>query len=304
MSRRERSLRTGRCTGRAVFFTERAEGRRVGAAMVRLAAMHEAVALLLDLALMANIAVCLRSDGVVEFPDEAGGVLFYGRAVMFGLYDVQCMCWTIEFACTTEFDNQCFLRAVLKRPQHRLYRIFKEVFSCLLDPSAAKPIIAGIEPNRFFGTGLRRVTKKNKRRECITFSQGVRVAGDWTDVFEQRNWYMVRENVDFRTFNLQSWNMRLDKIPQLFEVGNAVVPAQGARAEIFKWDADFALPRFFSDDHKKTLKEGREALILLQRSTETTRSNGQLHNEFKDHRAFSYMFRPAPAPDRSRSRSR
>ena len=87
--------------------------------MVRLAAAHEALALLIDIAFMANIAVCMRSDGVVYFPDESGGILFYARAVMFALYEIECACWTVEFACH-EFPDDCFLRAVMQRPQHRL----------------------------------------------------------------------------------------------------------------------------------------------------------------------------------------
>ena len=304
MGRSERSIahRTLHWPRRVDHDAGRGQAGRGG--MVRLAAAHEAVALLLDLALMSNIAVCLRSDGVVEFPDESGGVLFFARAVMFALYDIECACWTVEFASNREFANTCFLRAVLKRPQHLLYGIFKEVFRCLLDPCAAMPIIAGIEPVRFIGTGLRRVTKKSKSRECITFAQGVRVAGEWTVCLAARGWYTVRENVDFRSCGLCSWNLRLDKIPKLFEVGGATIPVQRTGTEIFKYDAELPLPRFFSGDHKRTLKEAREALTLLQNSTEATRSNGVLHSEFRTHRTFRYMFQREEAPARSRSRSR
>lgn len=272
--------------------------------MVRLAAAHEAIALLIDLALMANIALYLRSDGIVEFPDEQGGVCFYARACIFAAYDIQCACWTIEFACTHEFPTNCYLRAVLKRPMHPLYSVFREVFACLVSPTAALPVIAGLEPRRFIGTGLRRVSGKNKLRECVTFMQGVRSAGDWAQCFGVRNWCAVREEQDFGRRGMRSWTLPLDHIPPLFEVGDMTIPLRGRSSVFFKYDESLYLPRFFSDDHKLMLKQGQQALGMLQECSDLHRSNGVLHSRFRVHQLFRRMFQNDEESPREGSRSR
>ena len=266
--------------------------------MVRLAAAHEAVALLIDLALMANIACNLRSDGVVEFPSDSGGVVFYARALMMALYGHNCACWTVEFCRPEEFTNTCFLRAVLERPLHPMYTIFSEVFSCLISPAAKTPPAAGLEASRFVGTGLRRVVGKNKTRECIGLAQVVLSGGEWTKCFEARSWHTTREELDFRRFGKCSWLLPLEHIPQLYEVGNARLPSVDV---LFRSNPILHLPEFFKKDHKAMLQQGNHALTLLQESTSTTRENGVLHRKFRDHAKFRYMF---PQEDSASSSSR